>query len=102
VLPGVLMCEAAAQLCSYYTRRYDLLGADLVGFGGLDEVRFRDVVVPGCRLVIVCELLKARRGALVACRFQEFVDRALVCEGQMKGIPLPVDKISAGASSAQG
>src|SRR5215475_9092451 len=34
LLPGVLMCEAAAQLCSYYIRAGNLLPGDFVGFGG--------------------------------------------------------------------
>ena len=35
------MCEAAAQVCSYVSQRYDLLGAEMVGFGGMEDVRFR-------------------------------------------------------------
>ena len=55
LMPGVIMCEAAAQLCSYHVQRHNLLGAEMVGFGGLDDVRFRGTVVPGDRLVIACE-----------------------------------------------
>ena len=36
LLPGVLMCEAAAQLCSYYTATEGLLQGDFIGFGGLE------------------------------------------------------------------
>ncbi len=93
LMPGVLMCEAAAQLCSYYAIKLDLIGTQMIGFGGLDEVRFRDLVFPGSRLVIVAELLKIRRNALVICRFQEFVDQVLVCEGQIRGVALPVDRL---------
>jgi 3-hydroxyacyl-[acyl-carrier-protein] dehydratase len=93
IVPGVLMCEAAAQLASYYTVKHDLLGTNMIGFGGLDEVRFRDVVFVGDRLVIVTELLKVRRGAMTVCRFQGFVRQAMVCEGQIKGVPLPPDRI---------
>ena len=89
LLPGVLMLETAAQLCSYFAVKYDLLGTKLVGFGGLDEVKFRDPVHPGQRLVMVCELLKLRRGAMVVCHFQGLVGERLVCEGQLKGVPLP-------------
>src|SRR6059058_1566051 len=32
LLPGVLMCEAAAQLCSYYTVSQGLLKGDFIGF----------------------------------------------------------------------
>jgi 3-hydroxyacyl-[acyl-carrier-protein] dehydratase len=100
LLPGVLMCEAAAQMCSYYTVKYDLLGSKMIGFGGLDEVRFRDPVLPGQRLVIVSELLKLRRGAMVVCRFQSFVGQALVCEGKIKGVPLPADRLIGQSSAA--
>src|SRR5947209_7794734 len=40
LLPGVLMCEAAAQLCSYYCLKGHLLQGDFIGFGGLENVRF--------------------------------------------------------------
>lgn len=93
VVPGVLMCEAAAQLCSYFTCKYDLLGAPVLGFGGMDEVRFRDPVFPGQRLVIACELVKLRRGAMVVSRFQGFVGSNLVVEGEIKGVPLPIDRL---------
>ena len=53
LMPGIFMCEAAAQVCSYVTQKCDLLGAEIVGFGGLDEVRFRGVVVPGIHLFFI-------------------------------------------------
>ncbi|MBN1852297.1 MAG: beta-hydroxyacyl-ACP dehydratase [Pirellulales bacterium] len=93
LMPGVVMCEAAAQLCAYHTQKHDLIGAEMVGFGGLDEVRFRGVIVPGDRLVIVAQLTKVRRGSLLKSRFQEFVRESLVCEGSITGIPIPVDSI---------
>ena len=46
LMPGVVMLEAVAQLASYFSQHNDLLGADMVGFGGLDDVRFRGVVTP--------------------------------------------------------
>lgn len=90
LMPGVIMCESAAQLASFYTQRFDLLGADMVGFGGLQDVRFREPVVPGDRLYIVTQLLKVRRGRMIVCKFQGMVDGRLVFDGQLKGIPLPV------------
>ena len=53
LLPGVLMCEAAAQLCSYYVVTQGLLQGDFIGFGGMENVRFRGTVRPGDRLVLV-------------------------------------------------
>jgi len=91
LMPGVIMCEAAAQLASYFVQKYDLLGAKVVGFGGLEEVKFRGGVVPGDRLVIVVQLLKVRRGAMIVCRFEGFVNQEMVVEGRLKGIPLPLD-----------
>jgi 3-hydroxyacyl-[acyl-carrier-protein] dehydratase len=95
LMPGVVICEAAAQMASYYSQKHDLLGAPMVGFGGLEEVRFRGVVRPGDRLVIAAQLLKVRRGAMIVARFQCFVEQNLVCEGQIKGIPLSQELIEA-------
>ena len=93
LMPGVVMLEAVAQACSYFTQKHDLLGAKMVGFGGLEEVRFRDPVIPGDRLVVACELAKVRRGRMIICRFQGYVRTAVVIEGMLKGIPIPVDRI---------
>lgn len=94
LLPGILMCESAAQLCSYFCGKLDLLGAETMGFGGLDEIKFRDPVLVGDRLVLVVQLEKVRRGAMVVCRFQGLVGTTLVCEGRIKGVPLPLDKMT--------
>jgi len=90
-MPGVMMLEAAAQMCSYFAMKYDLLGAKMVGFGGLEDVRFRDPVIPGDRLIVVCGMTKLRRGRIVVCRFQGLVRGSIVVEGILKGIPIPVD-----------
>ena len=93
VMPGVLICEMVAQLCSYFAVKYDLLGTSMVALGGLEEVRFRDPVLPGDRLVAVAQVAKHRRGALFVCRFQAFVRRQLVAEGSIKGVPMPVERL---------
>src|SRR5580700_317786 len=61
LMPGVLMCEAAAQLCSYYVVTIGLLDGDFVGFGGLENVRFRGVVRPGDRFVLVGKGIRMHR-----------------------------------------
>ena len=91
LMPGVVMCEAAAQLSSYFAQKYNLLGCPVVGLGGLEEVRFRGAVVPGDRLVVVVQRLKARRGAMILCHFQGFVRQAMVVEGKIMGVCLPLD-----------
>ena len=92
LMPGVIMCEAAAQLSSYFCQRFELMSG-VLGFGGLERVRFRGVVRPGDRFVIVSRLLKLRR-LIVTSEFQCFVDQNLVCEGVIKGVSLPVEQLT--------
>jgi len=94
-MPGVVMLEACAQACSYFGQRHDLLGSEMLGFGGLDNVRFRDPVIPGERFVIICRLVKARRNRMIICDFQGVVNGNLACEGTLRGIPIPVDLLRA-------
>ena len=93
LMPGVIMLEAAAQLSSYYAQKNDLLGADVIGFGGLENVRFRDPVFPGDRLVLMCQHVRARRNRLIISRFQGVVRDALVVEGTLKGIAIPIERM---------
>jgi 3-hydroxyacyl-[acyl-carrier-protein] dehydratase len=90
LMPGVVICEAAAQLCSFHVQRHNMMNAEMMGFGGMDEVRFRGTVVPGDRLVIVAERTQVRLGAMIRCRFQCLVGENMVCQGQIRGIPIPV------------
>jgi 3-hydroxyacyl-[acyl-carrier-protein] dehydratase len=62
LMPGVLMCEAAAQLCCYYyvSQKIGDPGV-LLGLGGLDETRFLRQVRPGDRLVMVGNGVKVHR-----------------------------------------
>ena len=93
LMPGVVILESIAQLCSFVTQRYDLLGADIVGFGGLEDVRFRDSVLPGDRLIVMCRMSKVRRGRMIICDFQGVVKDRIVIEGVLKGVPIPVDAV---------
>ncbi len=102
LMPGVVMLEAAAQMCSYFSQKYDLLGADMVGFGGLEDVRFRDPVIPGDRLVLMCEMIKLRRGRIVVTKFQGFVRNSLAVEGVLKGIPIPIELVSSQLAKSGG
>jgi 3-hydroxyacyl-[acyl-carrier-protein] dehydratase len=93
LMPGVIMLEAIAQMCSYFVQKYDLLGAAMVGFGGLEEVRFRDPVLPGDRLYLLCQLDKVRRGRMIVSRFQGIVGETVAVEGVLKGVPIPVEAL---------
>jgi 3-hydroxyacyl-[acyl-carrier-protein] dehydratase len=87
LLPGVLMCEAAAQLCSYYTATQGLMKGDYIGFGGLENVRFRGTVHPGDRLVLVGKAVRLHRRQTVF-NVQGFVGTAMVFHGDIIGVPL--------------
>jgi 3-hydroxyacyl-[acyl-carrier-protein] dehydratase len=84
LMPGVLICEAAAQLCSYFMVTEGYLRGDFVGFGGLEEVRFRGIVQPGDRLVLVGKGLKLdpRRAHF---NVQGFVHNTMVFQGGILG-----------------
>lgn len=94
LMPGIVMLEGAAQMCSYFVQRHDLLEAAMVGFGGLEDVRFRDPVVPGDRLIFISKLTKARPRRMIVSRFQGVVRGNVVVEGVIKGIPIPVEALS--------
>jgi len=86
IFPGALMCEAAAQLCSYdYLRKHTLPPGGFLGFGGMDATRFRGVVQPDCRMILVArpERLRSRMFTYSA---QGFVGRDLVFETQILGV----------------
>jgi 3-hydroxyacyl-[acyl-carrier-protein] dehydratase len=67
----------------------------MVGFGGLEDVRFRDPVVPGDRLIFIGQLTKLRSGRMLVSDFQGVVRDSIVVEGVIKGIPIPVEALSA-------
>jgi 3-hydroxyacyl-[acyl-carrier-protein] dehydratase len=88
LMPGVLIVEAAAQLCTYF---YKVALQDdpnrFLGFGGLERVKFRGVVVPGDRLILMakCTELKTRRACFDV---QGIVRDKLVFEGVIIGMPV--------------
>ena len=63
-LPGVLMCEAIAQLGAIAVLTDERFAGKLPLFGGLDSARFRRQVSPGDRLDLAVELsrLSGRAG----------------------------------------
>ncbi|MFM7488354.1 MAG: 3-hydroxyacyl-ACP dehydratase FabZ, partial [Cytophagales bacterium] len=84
VMPGVLQVEAMAQIGgilvlntvpdpeNYWTY-----------FLGVDEFRFRKMVLPGDTLVIECLLLAPIRRGIAKMSGRAFVGNTLVCEGTM-------------------
>lgn len=91
LMPGVVICECAAQLCAFFARRSGLLEDCIIALGGLDEIKFRGPVVPGDRLITMLQKTKGRRNVLIVGRFQCFVNQELVVEGIIKGVALRGD-----------
>ena len=87
ILPGVIICEAAAQLASYLSGKLELAEGAMMGFAGLDEVKFRGLIRPGDRLVIQAKMIKMRK-FLITARFMALVGDDIVAEGIIKGFPL--------------
>jgi 3-hydroxyacyl-[acyl-carrier-protein] dehydratase len=88
LFPGVLMCEAAAQLCGYYyvTQKVGDPG-NLLGLGGIDETRFVRTVKPGERLVLVGTGVKIHR-RMTKFRVVGYVESEKVFETLVTGVPL--------------
>jgi len=83
ILPGVLMIEAGAQLASFYTRKF-VGWKGFIGFGGADEIRFRQTVPPGCRMYIV-GLKIWERHRRICCKVQGLVNGSQVFEASILG-----------------
>ena len=86
LLPGVLMIEAAAQMCSLY---YKIVQKDerFLGFGGVDGVKFRGQVAPGDRLILLGKAVEIRSRRAVF-DTQGMVGERLVFEARITGMPI--------------
>lgn len=91
LMPGVIMCECAAQLAGFYARKFDLLAGDFLGFGGMSEVRFRLPVAPNSRLVLMAKVVEVRVRRRAEFAFQGYVNDRMVFSGNMIGVPISRD-----------
>jgi 3-hydroxyacyl-[acyl-carrier-protein] dehydratase len=88
MLPGVLMCEAAAQLCSYFIVSQHVNDeGSIVGFGGMENVRFRNMVRPGDRLALVAQATRLNRRQSIF-NVQGFVGLNMAFQADIIGIAL--------------
>ena len=94
LMPGVLMCEAAAQVASYFVGKHELMTDCIMGFAGLEGIRFRGIVTPNNRFVIQAKMLHYRK-KLISAQFQGILNDKIVCEGVIKGVPLGVSDLNA-------
>jgi 3-hydroxyacyl-[acyl-carrier-protein] dehydratase len=89
LMPGVLICESAAQLAGFFARKYDVLQAgDYIGFGGMDQVRFRAPIYPPSRLIIGLKVIKVKPKVRAEFEFQAVVNGVLVAHGTILGVPI--------------
>jgi 3-hydroxyacyl-[acyl-carrier-protein] dehydratase len=88
LVPGVLMLEAAAQCCSIYVSYFKLVkGDELMGFGGVEDVRFRGAVSPGQRMLLM-GYAERNSSKLMRVDVQGFVEGQMVFHGRVIGVPL--------------
>jgi 3-hydroxyacyl-[acyl-carrier-protein] dehydratase len=83
IFPGVLMIETAAQLASFYTKKF-IQWPGFIGFGAADNCRFRGQVVPGRRMLFLAKKIWDRHRRIM-CQTQGLVDGQLVFEGDIIG-----------------
>ena len=84
LLPGVVMIEAGAQMCSICF--HNLVDSPhFFGFAAVNDVRFRGTVVPGNRLYLIAQALDVRqsRGYF---QTQGFVDGRMAFEAKVLGM----------------
>ena len=81
VMPGVLQVEALAQTMAVYVAKQPGFGDRIGLFAGIDDTRFKRIVVPGDTLELRCEITRLRNpvgkadaeatvGGELACRAQ--------------------------------
>ncbi|MDO4628861.1 MAG: 3-hydroxyacyl-ACP dehydratase FabZ family protein [Planctomycetia bacterium] len=88
IMPGVLICECAAQLASYYAKKMKYLDQGIMAFGGLDNVKFRGQVRPGDRLILVVKLLKGKPNVMMVLQFEAVVNGEVVADGELRGVAI--------------
>lgn len=88
LMPGVLMVEAAAQLCCYFSTALRVSSpGTLMGLGGIEETKFVRPVRPGDRLVLVGTGMKVHR-RLTRFRTVGYVRNEKVFEATVVGVPI--------------
>ena len=88
IFPGVLMLECAAQLAGFVQHEFAPMEEGyFLGFGGVEDCKFRGSVIPPARVVLVGKMTEARKRRFV-CDVQAYVEREMVFEASINGMPL--------------
>jgi len=85
LMPGVVIVEMSAQLCAWLASfELPMKPNQMIGFGGIDDVRFRSQVAPGEKVLLAAKVESIRRG-IGFFRTQAYVRGELVYEGLILG-----------------
>ncbi|MFG0328879.1 MAG: 3-hydroxyacyl-ACP dehydratase FabZ family protein [Phycisphaerales bacterium] len=87
ILPAVLMVEAAAQIASYLFQCREWIHYEFVGFTGIDNTKFRSVVVPGDELILLGQEVKYHPKRMI-CDVQGWVEDRFCFETRVTGMPV--------------
>ncbi|MBN2794371.1 MAG: 3-hydroxyacyl-ACP dehydratase FabZ [Clostridia bacterium] len=82
VMPGVLIVEALAQVGAVALLASEEYKGKIALFAGIDEVRFKQQVVPGDTLRLEVEILSVRRG-IGKGQAVAYVGDKVACKGQI-------------------
>lgn len=95
VMPGVMILEAMAQATGILGFKTENVepgdNSSLYYFVGIDNARFKQVVVPGDTLLLEVKFVKARRG-IYAFTGKAYVDDKVVCTADLMCTRRPVDE----------
>lgn len=83
VMPGVLIVEALAQAGAILLLSFDEFKGKIAYFAGIDNVRFKQQVIPGDTLILEVELLKMKSPIGIA-QAKAFVNDKVVVSGEIK------------------
>lgn len=87
IFPGVLMLEAAAQVCAFSQKMLYPEMAGVMGFGGVTDAKFRESIYPPARIIFIGRVLDSR-ARRYTCAVQSFVEGRMAFEGVIRGIGL--------------
>jgi len=79
ILPGVIICEAMAQVGGVLLLGEEENKGKLAYFAAMDDVRFKKPVVPGDRLDMEVEVISVRR-SIAKVKGTAYVDGEIACE----------------------
>jgi 3-hydroxyacyl-[acyl-carrier-protein] dehydratase len=98
-MPGVLIIEALAQSCGLLTSQDTGIRGDdgkIFYFAGIENARFKRIVVPGDQLTLHVEVLKNKRG-VYKFKTTASVDGELACEAELTCVIKDTDRVSGGS-----